>query len=216
MDFYPRSPRGERRTPKCSSTAFRKFLSTLPARGATNLRNAIAYTPNIFLSTLPARGATVLCDVLCHLVKAISIHAPREGSDTYDEEHLPVIDKFLSTLPARGATCSTENSAAGSRFLSTLPARGATLIILWYNITRRDFYPRSPRGERRTTTWKSGPTPRISIHAPREGSDGRQPVNIPLGDISIHAPREGSDISMQLRKISAMISIHAPREGSDL
>ena len=56
------------------------------------------------------------------------------------------------------------------------------------------FYPRSPRGERPKPSGASGGCRRISIHAPREGSDicsfqGKmQPLHI-----SIHAPREGSD-----------------------
>ena len=81
---------------------------------------------------------------------------------------------------------------------------------------------------------------RISIHAPREGSDW---YVLPFGYgpswISIHAPREGSDASLASRFctfwlfLSTLpargatgvflfaseefgISIHAPREGSDL
>ena len=79
----------------------------------------------------------------------------------------------------------------------------------------------------------------ISIHAPREGSDGVSPgVKLHLG-ISIHAPREGSDhppagrpheegrdfyprsprgerpYPITLLAIAITISIHAPREGSD-
>ena len=56
-DFYPRSPRGERQKAARVFTGIVKFLSTLPARGATNttgLSNRFVY---------------------------ISIHAPREGSD---------------------------------------------------------------------------------------------------------------------------------------
>ena len=34
-DFYPRSPRGERRAPAHSTASCGRFLSTLPARGAT-------------------------------------------------------------------------------------------------------------------------------------------------------------------------------------
>ena len=34
--FYPRSPRGERRRRRCVRLPRRQFLSTLPARGATN------------------------------------------------------------------------------------------------------------------------------------------------------------------------------------
>ena len=57
-----------------------------------------------FLSTLPARGATVADTLDQVAAPAISIHAPREGSDPH--RHLPARTDtpFLSTLPARGAT----------------------------------------------------------------------------------------------------------------
>ena len=57
------------------------------------------------------------------------------------------------------------------------------------------FYPRSPRGERRLE---------------------RKTKRICDRKISIHAPREGSDTVRWERKCKAIrISIHAPREGSD-
>ena len=59
--------------------------------------------------------------------KGISIHAPREGSDTMQFDPATGVSLFLSTLPARGATMH--------RF-----PNGKVYI---------DFYPRSPRGERR-------------------------------------------------------------------
>ena len=37
--------------------------------------------------------------------------------------------------------------------------------------------------------------PRISIHAPREGSDVQSSLVFTLSEISIHAPREGSDFT---------------------
>ena len=56
----------------------------------------------------------------------------------------------------------------------------------------------------------------ISIHAPREGSDGLFAVAFQATKISIHAPREGSDIAQQNLVVNKiLISIHAPREGSD-
>ena len=57
-----------------------KFLSTLPARGATEGKMGRPISL-VFLSTLPARGAT---DLLCPFFQfvIISIHAPREGSDS--------------------------------------------------------------------------------------------------------------------------------------
>ena len=58
-----------------------------------------------------------------------------------------------------------------------------------------NFYPRSPRGERRDFISLSTSPYMISIHAPREGSDFEtaRHNNLILKDISIHAPREGSD-----------------------
>ena len=65
----------------------------------------------------------------------------------------------------------TPRQGGSGQFLSTLPARGATRQNAG-NVT----------------------AVRISIHAPREGSDGDVRV-LPRGTvaISIHAPREGSD-----------------------
>ena len=79
--FYPRSPRGERRHRCLSQGPPGRFLSTLPARGATPT----------FAGDAPALE--------------ISIHAPREGSDRLLWEHWEnLMGQFLSTLPARGAT----------------------------------------------------------------------------------------------------------------
>ena len=58
INFYPRSPRGERPEDAQRMAAPASFLSTLPARGATSLMPASLRISKIFLSTLPARGAT--------------------------------------------------------------------------------------------------------------------------------------------------------------
>ena len=56
---------------------------------------------------------------------------------------------------------------------------------------------------------------KISIHAPREGSDNSVfGLDLPTR-ISIHAPREGSDDKDCILATYGGISIHAPREGSD-
>ena len=80
-DFYPRSPRGERRGYSVASNGdCDPFLSTLPARGATPACSCFIHAL-VFLSTLPARGATTLSGAI-HEGVNISIHAPREGSDS--------------------------------------------------------------------------------------------------------------------------------------
>ena len=86
---------------------------------------------------------------------------------------------------------------------------------------REDFNPRSPHGERHTfapdaitckgkfqsTLPARGATPprwaelfsaSISIHAPRTGSDSRNPRRCAGCGISIHAPRTGSDIPLSI------------------
>ena len=146
--------------------------------------------------------------------RVISIHAPRVGSDTtaYVIGGYPA--KFQSTLPAWGAT-------------SIVPSARSTL----------HFNPRSPRGERLTlpsscssskgfqsTLPAWGATPdgrhtrrdrRISIHAPRVGSDREEIRRYRPDEISIHAPRVGSDREVDEPFVAELISIHAPRVGSD-
>ena len=82
----------------------------------------------------------------------ISIHAPREGSDVLDMSQLMADTIFQSTLPVRGATrVAVRVMREYLEFQSTLPVRGATSDIC-----------------------SSVPAPSISIHAPREGSDGSE------------------------------------------
>ena len=145
----------------------------------------------------------------------ISIHAPRTGSDLDERFNNKLFIKFQSTLPARGATPSSGTPASPWRFQSTLPARGAT-------------FGSAPKFSRM----------RISIHAPRTGSDASRKKYIPWALISIHAPRTGSDQLGDNRLAGCVefqstlpargatwgfsqvfcvlsISIHAPRTGSD-
>ena len=60
LDFYPRSPRGERLLIFFVFFAVFVFLSTLPARGATASPFCGSGRQLVFLSTLPARGATLV------------------------------------------------------------------------------------------------------------------------------------------------------------
>ena len=103
---------------------------------------------------------------------------------------------------------------------------------------QRNFYPRSPRGERPVRGWRraklllflstlpawgatglasaSNDGYSISIHAPRVGSDWTQGcTRLSMWGISIHAPRVGSDGVPDGAIQGTVISIHAPRVGSD-
>ena len=118
---------------------------------------------------------------------------PARGATNPDPEQSSQVYSFQSTLPARGATRDKDTLANYDPFQSTLPARGATLLLL------------SPGASRR-----------ISIHAPRTGSDGGAFRDVPRAAvISIHAPRTGSDTTAGRAFTRQRISIHAPRTGSD-
>ena len=102
---------------------------------------------DVFQSTLPARGAT-----------RCRYHSFRHT-------------RFQSTLPARGATFLRRWKRQRKIFQSTLPARGATWLLLQSNIKSIHFNPRSPHGERLKVSGQAALRQRISIHAPRTGSD---------------------------------------------
>ena len=148
----------------------------------------------------------------------ISIHAPREGSDLANLGEMEVLNKISIHAPREGSDANAMNQYQAARaFLSTLPARGATIRPTAKNRLQYHFYPRSPRGERRETKRPHGSGWKISIHAPREGSDHVLRYVLCHFFISIHAPREGSDRQGEIIALpTETISIHAPREGSDL
>ena len=77
--FNPRSPWGERQHRYCWRRRFQLFQSTLPVGGATALGNPPRRLTT-FQSTLPVGGATSLAVKEAH-PDAVSIHAPRGGSD---------------------------------------------------------------------------------------------------------------------------------------
>ena len=155
------------------------------------------------------------------MAKNISIHAPRTGSDMIAfltlypyhhfnprsphgerplrRPHVHASHPFQSTLPARGATETINCYCMIMPFQSTLPARGATKPSATIPDDVDNFNPRSPHGERLLQLFDAFRNLRISIHAPRTGSDARYVWRSCAGrSISIHAPRTGSDVGKLL------------------
>ena len=127
-------------------------------------------------------------------LSAISIHALLAESDTAFQKLMAALLQFLSTLSLRRATHS-----AG-------PWQGA----------HRDFYPRSPCGERLLTEINKMATGQISIHALLAESDTLQPMR--------HQPPQTFLSTLSLRRATALysdnrwttrISIHALLAESD-
>ncbi len=168
-NFNPRSPRGERpfqnrhgvrhdgisiHAPRVGSDerhdrrCVHQHISIHAPRVGSDVAadNADVYNL-VFQSTLPAWGATADRYALAK-DWYISIHAPRVGSDTYGVPGKDKVIEFQSTLPAWGATQGSMMEADAISFQSTLPAWGATAACLSLPLRHR-----------------------ISIHAPRVGSD---------------------------------------------
>ena len=101
-------------------------------------------------------------------------------------------------------------------FLSTLPARGATRGGRRRAGRPAYFYPRSPRGERHFQHNTLNSVVRISIHAPREGSDAFFCLIFwDISDFYPRSPRGERPAQNHVGLAAEVISIHAPREGSD-
>ena len=83
FDFNPRPPRGGRRwRPWTTTTPTGAFQSTPPARGATTCR-AERQKAREHFNPRPPRGGRPLCGGTLTGIYTISIHAPREGGDSY-------------------------------------------------------------------------------------------------------------------------------------
>ena len=78
--FYPRSPRGERPTSPAPPPKSKSYFYPRSPRGERHDALPPREKRLTFLSTLPARGATE-GRAQQHRANGISIHAPREGTD---------------------------------------------------------------------------------------------------------------------------------------
>ena len=128
------------------------------------------------------------------MVDAISIHAPREGSDPGGAGGEAAGSAFQSTLPVRGAT-TAQSKLYTIMFISIhAPREGSDSQAAGHDVDHVD----------------------ISIHAPREGSDPwlKRYVGPDDGFQSTLPVRGATEFSVE-RTWWRRISIHAPREGSD-
>ena len=171
LDFYPRSPCGERRPRPCRSRGpnrnfyprspcgerqfvarlymyrSNKFLSTLSLRRATRSYTR-PYRSVLFLSTLSLRRATGKRSIL-YTPQEISIHALLAESDIAKFAFMTNLSLFLSTLSLRRATqqkCGDRKAHVNFYPRSPCGERRFAFSSVTLN---SNFYPRSPCGERR-------------------------------------------------------------------
>ena len=145
--FYPRPPRGGRRSRNSSFGKSKVFLSTPSARRATT------------------RGLRRSCR------GPISIHALREEGDPRRKSRSNLWSIFLSTPSVRRATPSRHFLLRADAYFYPRPPRGGRQPGLAGRKDISYFYPRPPRGGRRLgQTGRATQFP-ISIYALREEGD---------------------------------------------
>ena len=148
--FNPRSPHGERRCPESAVTSARNHFNPRSPHGERR-------------ADWMASNSTT---------RAISIHAPRTGSDEESHvQHHRLREHFNPRSPHGERLASAFVAHTTVTFQSTLPARGATTSPGSSPMTFINFNPRSPHGERRRHSCRVRRLDIISIHAPRTGSD---------------------------------------------
>ncbi len=146
--FYPRSPCGERRGDGKAYVGNSLFLSTLSLRRATH--------------------AAVLCRGPRHHFYPRSPCGERPGA-----QQTTVVSQSISihALLAESDAIYLAMSGTTFQFLSTLSLRRATSACWRGCLSRCNFYPRSPCGERHTKGNGLSYYFRISIHALLAESD---------------------------------------------
>ena len=124
----------------------------------------------------------------------ISIHALLAESDL----EIPTRHRRTGGISIHALLAESDNIFAvrpydAPIFLSTLSLRRATVWSPQARTRKRDFYPRSPCGERQTSLVVIGTNCIISIHALLAESDGRHQKQDGIFGISIHALLAESD-----------------------
>ena len=151
-DFYPRSPCGERlfrQNYECFEwiISIHALLAESDLGKVNSMLTLIHFYPRSPCGERHTHYFTALHNIL------ISIHALLAESDAIEFKLYFINQKFLSTLSLRRATVAKRTTETRPPFLSTLSLRRATVMfsgILPHHA--RNFYPRSPCGERQTSS----------------------------------------------------------------
>ena len=189
--FNPRSPCGERRSPRDRICPYPGF----------NPRSPCGERPGN--QCRPTTGAGFNPRSPCG--ERLEHRGPGDG-----------IGGFQPTLPLRGATGSGLQRVDRLRVSTHAPLAGSDLSYGGQPLARPGFNPRSPCGERRDPcAWaNAGPI----CFNPRSPCGERRWVPWISYDedyVSTHAPLAGSDLVGRRGREPELVSTHAPLAGSD-
>ena len=166
--FNPRSPCGERLSAQVSALVAQGFQSTLPVWGATK-PDIYPIILQEFQSTLPVWGATGRHGGPAFR-RGISIHAPRVGSDVGNRAAVVVIAISIHA-PRVGSDWRSPWRQGPWRNFNPRSPCGERPASPGCRLRQGHFNPRSPCGERPQIKNQEVNKMKISIHAPRVGSD---------------------------------------------
>ena len=199
-NFNPRSPHGERQCTVLRGERAEAISIHAPRTGSDAHRAKRVMPHRRFQSTLPARGATGVSEAVQKVLGDFNPRSPH-GERRRRKEARAMLNPFQSTLPARGATWKMyEQGTKEAGFQSTLPARGATAAERRRERCLTHFNPRSPHGERRRAKFASQSRSRFQSTLPARGATWHFAAFCGTMRISIHAPRTGSDEECSARR----------------
>ena len=147
----------------------------------------------------------------------ISIHAPRGGSDFELFQPFRVLGKFQSTLPVGGATpACLRPCLRPTIFQSTLPVGGATSYGALPVIPLSAFQSTLPVGG---ATWQHRPGGPFCLHFNPRSPWGERPArSVKTSSVTVFQstlPVGGATQTRGPMGAHGEVSIHAPRGGSD-
>ena len=214
--FYPRPPRGGRRSAPLFRPSSRNYFYPRPPRGGRRqARSGRQVAQDISIHALREEGDYTV--QIVHVGAVISIHALREEGDKHTKRTAGSVWHFYPRPPRGGRLGQHTEGGGRFLFLSTPSARRATLPAAAIRSVIDDFYPRPPRGGRRSLGVSTLYYAEISIHALREEGDrtAHGISNAAYRFLSTPSARRATGADEGIRQAQA-ISIHALREEGDV
>ena len=170
MNFYPRPPRGGR-LQRSFFTPAGKTISIHALREEGDRKTTMKKLAELFLSTPSARRATAASAAFARFAIYFYPRPPRGGRQRPAVFHTDSELISIHALREEGDVVCGQAVRFDNLFLSTPSARRATSCIRCLRKSTFYFYPRPPRGGRRTYGKVPRRRDRISIHALREEGD---------------------------------------------
>ena len=239
-NFYPRPPRGGRRTPCSLCLRWTSYFYPRPPRGGRPSKTLRRERSFRFLSTPSARRATDAPPPRAALPTRISIHALREEGDVAVVALLHDVCNFYPR-PPRGGRLANIAEQRVDFFISihALREEGDTLAATLARTYKISIHALREEGDhkrlerhRRTSKFLSTPSARRATPEcgqsghkqhdfyPRPPRGGRPRLLLPCirkpGNFYPRPPRGGRPTYKHVRAAATIISIHALREEGDL